>query len=191
MTITGHWRSWLARLYDTQEVTGSSPVWPTSKDGSRSSRGAAAFVAGSLDRLARTPTPRFVPRDPRLIEDESRRTGTDNIRLLRERLAALPAAEVWDLEGENPYFGYLGLADHIVVTADSANMVSEAAATGKPVQVVELKGGNRKFREFHEAMRAAGYCRPFEGRLESWTYDPLDETGRVAAEVKRRLAARG
>ena len=25
----GHWRSWLARLYDTQEVTGSSPVWPT------------------------------------------------------------------------------------------------------------------------------------------------------------------
>ena len=27
----GHWRSWLARLYDTQEVTGSSPVWPTSR----------------------------------------------------------------------------------------------------------------------------------------------------------------
>ncbi len=26
----GRWRSWLARLYDTQEVTGSSPVRPTS-----------------------------------------------------------------------------------------------------------------------------------------------------------------
>ena len=26
---SGHWRSWLARLYDTQEVTGSNPVWPT------------------------------------------------------------------------------------------------------------------------------------------------------------------
>jgi hypothetical protein len=25
----GHWRSWLARLHDTQEVTGSNPVWPT------------------------------------------------------------------------------------------------------------------------------------------------------------------
>jgi hypothetical protein len=24
-----HWRSWLARLHDTQEVTGSSPVWTT------------------------------------------------------------------------------------------------------------------------------------------------------------------
>ena len=27
--LMGHWRSWLARLYDTQEVTGSNPVWPT------------------------------------------------------------------------------------------------------------------------------------------------------------------
>lgn len=29
--LTGHWRSWLARLVDIEEVTGSSPVWPTSK----------------------------------------------------------------------------------------------------------------------------------------------------------------
>ena len=28
-TPTGRWRSWLARLHDTQEVTGSSPVRPT------------------------------------------------------------------------------------------------------------------------------------------------------------------
>ena len=26
--ITGHWRSWLARFLDMEEVTGSSPVWP-------------------------------------------------------------------------------------------------------------------------------------------------------------------
>src|SRR5690606_29194503 len=25
---TGHWRSWLARFLDMEEVTGSSPVWP-------------------------------------------------------------------------------------------------------------------------------------------------------------------
>ncbi len=120
----------------------------------------------------------------------SRRTGADNIRVLEERLADSPAV-IADLEAENPYFGYLGLADHIVVTADSANMVSEAAATGKPVHVVELEGGNAKFAEFHEAMRAAGYTRPFQGRLETWSYEPLDETSRVAAELKRRLAARG
>ena len=27
-----HWRSWLARLHDTQEVTGSSPVWTIPQD---------------------------------------------------------------------------------------------------------------------------------------------------------------
>ena len=26
--VLGHWRSWLARLVDIEEVTGSSPVWP-------------------------------------------------------------------------------------------------------------------------------------------------------------------
>jgi hypothetical protein len=26
--VTGHWRSWLARLVDIEEVTGSSPAWP-------------------------------------------------------------------------------------------------------------------------------------------------------------------
>ena len=31
-----HWRSWLARLHDTQEVTGSSPVWTILKDGTSS-----------------------------------------------------------------------------------------------------------------------------------------------------------
>jgi hypothetical protein len=121
----------------------------------------------------------------------SRRTGTENIRILRQRLEPLPSAVFWDFNGENPYFGYLGLADHIVVTADSTNLVSEAASTGKPVHVVELAGGNAKFTEFHESMRAAGYTRPFRAPLESWTYTPLDETGRMAAEVRRRLAARG
>src|SRR5215470_14654226 len=34
----GRWRSWLARLLDTQEVTGSSPVRPTQFSRHRSGR---------------------------------------------------------------------------------------------------------------------------------------------------------
>ncbi|MBU2090964.1 MAG: mitochondrial fission ELM1 family protein [Alphaproteobacteria bacterium] len=120
----------------------------------------------------------------------SRRTGAENEQRLRERLKDAPAV-VWDGSGENPYFGYLGLADYLVVTCDSVNMVSEACATGKPVHVVMLKGGSAKFERFHDAMRAAGYTRPFAGALEDWSYTPLDETARAAAEVKRRLAERG
>src|SRR3546814_15562002 len=59
-----------------------------------------------------------------------RRTGPDNEPILRARLAGL-RAEIWAGEGENPYFAYLGLADAILVTADSVNMVYEAASTGR------------------------------------------------------------
>jgi len=119
----------------------------------------------------------------------SRRTGSENERLLRERLAGLPAF-VWDGSGDNPYFGLLGLADAVVATADSVSMVSEAAATGKPVHIVDLDGGSAKFARFHAAMRAAGITRPFAGAIESWRYTPLDDTARAAAEIRRRLALR-
>lgn len=119
----------------------------------------------------------------------SRRTGEMNLATLRHALAGAPAA-IWDLAGDNPYFGWLGLADAIVVTCDSVSMASEACSTGKPVFVAALPGGNAKFRAFHAALRDAGFTRPFEGRLESWTYQPLDDTGTVAAEIRRRFAAR-
>src|SRR3546814_15726728 len=85
----------------------------------------------------------------------SRRTGPDNEAILRARLAGLPA-EIWDGEGENPYFAYLGLADAILVTADSVNMVCEAASTGKPVYVIALDGSSDKFRS--EARRVGTVC---------------------------------
>jgi len=123
-----------------------------------------------------------------LLVTPSRRTGEENLAILKRGLAELPAL-IWDFTGENPYFGFLGLADAIIVTADSVNMVSEAAATGKPVMVAALEGGNAKFRAFHESMREAGHTRPFRGRIERWRPPPLDETGQVAEAVKRRLAA--
>ncbi len=48
---------------------------------------------------------------------------------------------------ENPYFAYLALAQRIIVTADSISMMSEAAATGKPVLLFD-------FEEKERAMRA-------------------------------------
>ncbi|MAG97161.1 MAG: mitochondrial fission ELM1 family protein [Alphaproteobacteria bacterium] len=126
-----------------------------------------------------------------LVVTTSRRTGAANEAVLRQALADQPAV-IWDGREPNPYFAYLGLADAIVVTADSVNMVSEAASTGKPVHVFELEGGflkfrASKFRAFHDMMRQDGIIRPFAGRLESWSYDPPDDTALVAVEVKRRL----
>lgn len=119
----------------------------------------------------------------------SRRSGEGAGALLRGALYGLPAV-VWDGGPDNPYFAYLDLADHIVVTADSVSMVSEACSTGKPVYVVELEGSSAKFARFHRGLRDDGVTRPFTGRLETWHYAPLDDTQAAAAELRRRLAGR-
>lgn len=122
-----------------------------------------------------------------LMVTASRRTGEANCRALRARLDDATTV-FWDGRGENPYFGYLALADAIVVTSDSVAMASEACATGKPVHIYELPGGTAKFDHFHDALRQAGCTRPFNGVIEDWTYTPPDETRRVAAEIRVRMA---
>ena len=116
----------------------------------------------------------------------SRRTDSRAQAALERRIEDVPSV-IWDGGGENPYFGYLGLADAVVVTCDSISMVSEACTTGKPVYVFELEGGSAKFRAFHEGLRRDGLTRPFEGRLEHWSYERLNDSELVAAEVRRRL----
>lgn len=51
----------------------------------------------------------------------------------------------------NPYFGYLALADQLIVTADSISMLSEACATGKPVMMFDLGCGLSGMREDSQA----------------------------------------
>jgi mitochondrial fission protein ELM1 len=91
---------------------------------------------------------------------------------------------------DNPYFGMLGLADHAAVTADSVNMATEAAIAGKPVHVIALDkkplSSAAKFERFHAELAERGVSRPLTSPLQTWTYAPLDETSRAAAEVIRR-----
>ena len=101
-----------------------------------------------------------------------------------------PLGATWDGTGVNPYFAYLAMADAIVTTGDSVNMVSEAASTGKPVHVIDLPGHAPKFEAFHAGLRRAGITRPFTGRLQHWAYPPLNETSRVADRVREMIRAR-
>jgi mitochondrial fission protein ELM1 len=125
-------------------------------------------------------------RDGSLIITPSRRTGQENLKILQEALRGKPAY-IWDGQGANPYYGMLGLADVILVTCDSVNMVSEACSTGKPVLVIDLPGGSDKFRRFHQAMRDDGMTRPFTGKIESWSYAPLEDMRLVADRVKQMM----
>ena len=78
----------------------------------------------------------------------------------------------WDGSGDNPYVPLLALADFIVVTADSANMVGEAAATGAPILVFEPSGGHPKLRAFVAGLRAHGAVHPFRGALKEAATNP-------------------
>ncbi|MDB5456229.1 MAG: nucleoside-diphosphate sugar epimerase, partial [Caulobacter sp.] len=72
---------------------------------------------------------------------------------------------------------------------DSTNMATEAASTGKPVFVLKMDGHSAKFRLFHEELERQGAARPFGGAFHGWTYDPVNETDRAAAEILARMEA--
>ncbi|MFN3522036.1 MAG: mitochondrial fission ELM1 family protein [Phenylobacterium sp.] len=115
----------------------------------------------------------------------SRRTPDAARAILAARLRDLPGV-IWDGEGENPYFAFLAAADCILATEDSTNLATDAAATGKPVFILKMDGRSEKFRLFHQELERLGVSRPFEGALHGWTYAPLAETDRAAAEILRR-----
>lgn len=121
-----------------------------------------------------------------LMITTSRRTGTDQIQVLKDAMKG-SGAFLWTGDGPNPYFGMLGLADAILVTADSTNMITEAATTGKPVHILALLRGSTKFGRFHEALVDRGIARPYSGRLEKWSYPPLSETARAAGFIRAKL----
>lgn len=94
----------------------------------------------------------------------------------------------WGDAGDNPYGAYLALADHLIVTADSISMCSEACAGHAPVWLYAPKQiASHKHRLFVDELIAAGMARPLGDSLEDWSHSPLDEAGRIAAEIKRRF----
>lgn len=122
----------------------------------------------------------------------SRRTPPEAEAIVRRRLETLPGW-VWDGLGDNPYFAFLGAADHVLVTEDSANMATEAASTGKPVHLLPMvaRKPQPKFDRLRQSLTDQGLARPFNGSLVSpdVARRPLAETDRAAQELLRRYDA--
>jgi len=124
-----------------------------------------------------------------LLATVSRRTS-DAAKLQLRTWLAPHCAVFYEGEGVNPYFALLGAADHVFVTADSVNMATEAAATGKPVHILDVDGSAGKLERFHQSLARRGCARPFRGKLDAWAYPPLLETDRAAAAVLTAWTAR-
>lgn len=117
-----------------------------------------------------------------LMVTASRRTPP----ALRAALTALTEQHggfFWDGTGENPYVDLLALSDFIVATADSFNMIGEAAVTGRPILVFEPSGGHPKLDVYMRGLKAHGVVHPFQGRLEGQPYEPLNSTPEVAKAI--------
>ena len=125
----------------------------------------------------------------RLMVTVSRRTPNP----LRDAIKALALETggfLWDGTGENPYVAMLALADAVVVTSDSANMVSEAVATGAPVLLFDLPRTYIRHRRMFAGLAIAGALRPFTGRLEALSYKPIDATPVIAEALAEAYRAR-
>jgi len=123
-----------------------------------------------------------------LLITPSRRTGAENIRMLRHAFAENSRVYIYDFAEENPYMGLLALADTLVVTDDSVNMMSEAHATGKPLYIIPLPGhGGTKPARFAEGLLKDGIARKFSGRLEQWSYPPDGEIAQLAEKIRKLL----
>lgn len=108
--------------------------------------------------------------------------------ILTQSLKDEPHIFLADIETLNPYFAMLGVADFVFVTDDSVNMVCEAAITKKPLYILPLLGhGETKPKKFIQKLEQEGIVRPFQGSIDTWSYPPLNDTGKIAKVVQKRL----
>jgi mitochondrial fission protein ELM1 len=89
--------------------------------------------------------------------------------------------------GEEPTAGFLAWADAVVVAEAPVTVLSEACATAGPVLVAFPSSGTRSERRLHASFFEAGQAKPLRDDLSPWPRAPLDEAGRVAAEIVRRF----
>ena len=91
------------------------------------------------------------------------------------------------------YLSALAISNYIVVTCDSTSMISEAAMTGKPVYIAMMKSfkPTGRFKKFYSQLKDLGITRELEDRVESWSYNSLNEVNRIAPIVKSKMKKHG
>lgn len=139
-----HWAPMLAHLprpYLTLNIGGPS--------------GPYAFGARASARLLRDTLALAQARGGSLLVSSSARTPPEAIAAFAAQTdVPMQFYRFRPNDPDNPYLGFLAVADEIIVTGDSISMLSEAYATGKPVHMFDLGAGSLSMR--HDALVAIG-----------------------------------
>ena len=145
--------------------------------------GSVRFNARSSHAFAMTLAGALRDRGGSVLVTTSRRTPPVLAGAVR---AALPGA--WFDDGtENAYTQILAVADELIVTGDSHNMVSEALVTGVPVHVHRPPRLSAKLHRFLDAMVEMGAVRALEAPLVAFEGRKVDASARIARAIRDRL----
>ena len=117
----------------------------------------------------------------------SMRTPRNIIELTKDKLKT--NSLIIDHVDKKAYLSALSLAKYIAVTCDSTSMISEAALTGKPIYVADIpaKKNDSRIKKFRELFIKLNIIKKLDNKLEIWHYETLDETSRIAKEIKKKL----
>jgi len=118
----------------------------------------------------------------------SMRTPKKTINLANEHLG--PENLVINNVDKKAYLSGLSLAKYIIVTCDSTSMISEAALTGKPIYIADIpaKRKDERFKKFRDLFSELNITKNLNEKLEIWTYKSLNETTRIAEEIKKYIS---
>ena len=122
-----------------------------------------------------------------LVVIPSNRTPKKTIELSKEYFT--DNRTVIDVVDKSAYLSSLALSKYLVVTCDSTSMISEAALTGKPVYVAMIPAlrNDKRFKRFRSLFEKLNIIKKLNYKLETWTYEKLDEADRIALEIKQKI----
>ena len=107
------------------------------------SSGPYIFTADAARKLGEDVSRIAKERGGSLLVTTSARTKKATTEALASAITAPAYLHRWDRDAaDNPFHAFLGMAEDIVVTADSVSMLAEAVASGKPVSLFDIEEGS-------------------------------------------------
>ena len=117
------------------------------------------------------------------------RTPKTIIELAKKEMSKF--GHVVDTIDKQAYLSAYALAEYVVVTCDSISMISEAAASGKPIYVAHMKPKKDiyRFKRFFQLFEDMGIIKNHIQSLpdKPWTYKKYNETVKIANELKSKI----
>jgi hypothetical protein len=129
----------------------------------------------------------FISEGYKVIIIPSMRTPKETIDLAIKEMGSCGYVE--NKVDKQAYLSAYALANYVIVTCDSTSMISEAATSGKPIFVAQMKPkkNNYRFKRFFKLFKQMGITKDLGEKVETWTYNKHNEAQRIALELKNKI----